>query len=132
MKAIIFGAAIMLSAISAQATNFLSNQEQFISVKPTPVTADFGYFRVHRMAQDAMLNWSVTDPVDVDYFTIERSYDGSYFETIAQVDGTGYATYKYRDNPFPGTIYYRINSVSMTGRGTVTSAIESVRIVVRK
>lgn len=96
----------------------------------TFLSQTFGYFRVHRISDDASLNWSVTDPQAVISFTIERSYDGMYFETIDEVASTGLVTYKYRDNTvFPGTIYYRITA-HQAGY-SVTSAIESLRIVKR-
>jgi hypothetical protein len=91
----------------------------------------FSYFKVHRMADDASLNWGVTDPQAALSFTIWRSYDGVYFEQLDEVEATGYATYKYRDNTvFPGTIYYYV--VAHQADGTVASGTEVLRIVKRK
>jgi hypothetical protein len=95
------------------------------------LSQSFSYFKVHRMADDASLNWGVTDPQAALSFSIWRSYDGVYFDQLDVVEATGYATYKYRDNTvFPGTIYYYI--VAHQADGTVTSDTEVLRIVKRK
>jgi hypothetical protein len=115
----------------------ISPSETKAGKNPFPVahkfilSQSFSYFKVHRMADDASLNWGVTDPQSVLSFTIWRSYDGVYFEQLDEVEATGYATYKYRDNTvFPGTIYYYI--VAHQANGTVQSDTEVLRIVKRK
>lgn len=130
MKAIIFITAVMLSAGAAQ-----TKQLPFISFNPTvsvkPIQQEFGYFRVHRMGSDASLNWSVMNPLNADFFTIERSYDGTNFEALCDIPCSGAATHKYRDNTvFPGYIYYRIKSYQYDGT-MVTSPVEMLRIVKR-
>lgn len=130
MKAIIIIAAIVLSANSAKTTNLSVNQP--LSVKALKAaTQEFGYFRVHRMHNDASLNWSVSNPQDADFFTVERSYDGTNFESLCDIDCAGNATHKYRDNTvFPGYIYYRIKSYQHDG-SVITSPVEVLRIVMR-
>jgi hypothetical protein len=98
------------------------------------VAADqaFAFFRVHRMADDASLNWGITNPIQAASFVIERSYDGVEFETIDVVAANGSASYRYRDNTvFPGVSYFRITCVN-TDNSEVQSAIVDLRIVKRK
>lgn len=131
MKAmIIAAAAIALSATPLQENNFSANQP-LLNVSAKPLVQEFGYFRVHRMGNDASLNWSVTDPLNADFFSIERSYDGTNFESLCDVECAGNATHRYRDNTvFPGYIYYRIKSYQHDG-SMITSPVEMLRIVKR-
>jgi len=132
MKIVIIAVAAALSAGIAQADNNIPASQSTIVVSAKPVVQEFGYFRVHRMGRDASLNWSVSDASTVAYFTIERSYDGSYFETIDQVACDGDATLKYRDvNCFPGYIYYRIKAHQTDG-SVVTSPVELLHLVAKK
>ncbi len=132
MKTIIIALITVLSSGFAQAGNSNPEKTLLTIISAKPVAQEFGYFRVHRMGRDASLNWSVSDPSAIDYFVIERSYDGTYFETIDQVTSTGDATVKYRDvNCFPGYIYYRIQAHQADGT-VVTSSVELLRIVAKK
>ncbi len=130
MKAIILIAVIALYANSANTTNLTGHQP--LSVKALKVaTQEFGYFRVHRMGNDASLNWSVSNPQDADFFTVQRSYDGTNFESLCDVPCAGNAAHKYRDNTvFPGYIYYRVKSFQHDG-SVITSPVEMLRIVRR-
>lgn len=132
MKAIIIGTALMLSAsLSLEASNGLSYVNKSV-VKPVVVQQEIGYFRIHRMASDVSLNWSVTNPADVVCFAIERSFDGVNFYQIDEVGCDGSPTQKYRDNTvFPGYLYYRVK-VKNTDGTSVTSATEMIRIVSRR
>lgn len=133
MKAILLSTALLLlSAFSTQAAKSNSSNK-FISVKPSVAsTQEFGYFRIHRMASDVSLNWSVTDPSAATHFIIERSFDGNWFFTLDAVENDGSATQKYRDTEaFPGYLYYRITVYNADGT-SVTSPVEMVRIVSRK
>lgn len=129
---VIIIATILLISSELNAGNSIQfcskSQPQLISVK---AAQSFGYFRVHRMGRDASLNWSVTDPA-VSYFVIERSWDGSFFETIAEVNGNGEAAYKFRDEScFPGYIYYRITAHNLDGSVT-TSSVEVLHMVAKR
>lgn len=132
MKAIIIGTALMLSAaLSTEASNGLSSNKP-AAVKPVAAQQEIGYFRIHRMASDVALNWSVSNPAEVVCFIIERSFDGVNFYQIDEVGCDGSPTQKYRDNTvFPGYLYYRIK-VKNTDGTSVTSATEMIRIVSRR
>lgn len=124
--------ALLMLVLNSQAgeSNQLSNQSQIL-FSQQPAEQSFGYFRVHRMGRDASLNWGVSDP-SVAYFVIERSYNGSFFEVISNIAGTGEATYKFRDEAcFPGFIYYRITAHNTDGSVTV-SDVETLHIVAKK
>ncbi len=98
----------------------------------TALQQSFGYFRIHRMRNDVVLNWSVNVADEAVQFKIERSFDGSYFFPHAEVMATGDDKYSFKDTEaFPGYLYYRI-TVYNTDGSSVTSATEMIRIVSRK
>ncbi len=131
MKTTILLVGFALLAISASTNNVIKTKEP-AAVVNKKVQPAFAYFRVHRMANDAMLNWGHVNPIAAVYFKIERSYDGTWFEPVVdEMQATASSTYKYRDNTvFPGTIYYRVTAFHHDG-SREQSPIESLRIVKR-
>jgi len=114
------------------------------SAKPSPINkisvckseaktlADvFGSFHVHRQHLEAALNWDVlTD--NVSSFIIERSYDGEFFSSVAEVNPSATRWNRFNDNTVePGLIYYRI--IAVMNDGTLEySPTELVKIVRHK
>ena len=128
MKNLLSIIAIILISLNVQAdTPVVSN-----TLNLKAADQSFGFFRVHRMADDASLSWGISNPLQAASFIIERSYDGVEFETIDVVAANGSASYRYRDNTvFPGVSYFRITCVN-TDNSEVQSAIVDLRIVKRK
>ncbi|MFC2086477.1 T9SS type A sorting domain-containing protein, partial [Bacteroidota bacterium] len=74
------------------------------------------------------LFWTTASEIDNDNFEIERSEDGIHFETIANIDGYGYANelkhYKYTDkNPLYESIYYRLKQNDFDGISSYSDII---------
>ncbi|MBA3664869.1 MAG: T9SS type A sorting domain-containing protein [Bacteroidetes bacterium] len=66
------------------------------------------------------LNWTTATEHNNDFFTIEKTRDGTIFETVAIVDGAGSSNkqidYAYNDlNPVKGITYYRIKQTDYDG-----------------
>ncbi|MBP6686362.1 MAG: hypothetical protein KA160_00785 [Lacibacter sp.] len=133
MKAIILVAALALSFTTSQANDCLISKKNFVVENPKAAPQGFGYFRIHRQASDVSLNWAIEDPTTVTCFTVERSYDGSWFFEVDEVScSAANPTYKYRDTgAYPGYLYYRIVA-HLTDGTTVNSAVEMIRIVSKK
>jgi hypothetical protein len=130
MKTIFISAGIVLLSvtfIAAKPETVYSNQH---NVKA--VNSPFTYFRAHRMASDASLNWGISNPLEVRTFTIKYSYDNDYWMDVDGVEimCNGNATFRHRLSAFPGTTYYKIVA-EMNDNSVVESAVESVRIVKR-
>jgi hypothetical protein len=122
---------VLVVFTSATSTSKIKNAGNTISKK---AMQDFAYFRVHRMASDASLNWAITNPEQATHFIIEKSYDGSYWpsELESELPANGYATYKHRDRAvYPGYIYFRIKVYQLDG-SFITSSIEVLHLVKRK
>ena len=97
------------------------------------ITADgnFQMFHGHRQGNGVGLMWNMVSATVVS-FDIERSYDGEYFESVAQLEATGSGRFRYTDtNVFPGYIHYRIKATHKDGSSEY-SEIVIVRIVSKK
>ncbi len=72
------------------------------------------------------LNWSTAQEINNNYFIVQRSTDGSSFETIDTIKGHGNSSaiiyYQCTDNsPLAGTTYYRLIQVDYNGDQTISS-----------
>ena len=69
------------------------------------------------------IEWTTANGINSDYFVIQRSYDGKYFEPIGNVasfsNGNLDANYRFIDNnPVQGNNYYRLVEVDKDGKTT--------------
>lgn len=67
-----------------------------------------------------MVTWTTASETNNDYFTVERSQDGSFFEEVGVVDGAGTTSqlnsYSLEDKyPYIGTSYYRLKQTDFDG-----------------
>jgi hypothetical protein len=67
-----------------------------------------------------VLQWATANELNSDYFLVERSKNGKYFESIASVKAAGTSTqrhdYTFTDLlPFAGSSYYRLRQVDFDG-----------------
>ncbi len=67
------------------------------------------------------LKWVTASEKNNDYYVIERSKDGVYFDEVIRVDGALYsegsiAYGAYDKNPLPGISYYRLKQVDTDGK----------------
>lgn len=66
------------------------------------------------------IHWSTLTETNCDYFTIEKSSDGIYWQTIDTTDGSGNSNspnyYAFIDHtPFANTYYFRLNQTDFNG-----------------
>jgi beta-propeller repeat-containing protein len=78
------------------------------------------------------LEWVTASEINNDYFSIERSENGSNFKNIGDVNGSGNSTqmthYSFIDeNPLPGVNYYRLKQVDFNNQFKYSQAI-AIRI----
>jgi len=91
---------------------------------------EFSYFRIHKQGKgNVVLNWGVTSSAGVSGFTIQRSYDGDFYDEINQTSCNSEVKFSWKDEGvFPGYIYYRIGCIMNDG-SCHYSDIEDIRIV---
>ena len=96
------------------------------------VAHDFTYFRTHpQTKKNVVLDWGIDSPAGVTCFTVERSYDGDFYDPINQVACNNAVRFSWKDEGvFPGLIYYRI-VCNMNDGTTHYSAVETIRVVQR-
>lgn len=98
------------------------------SFSPYSVMSDAAPLPVELLSFSAKLNndfnvdiqWITATEINNDYFIVERSKDGQYFENIVKVKGAGNSeqilSYSAQDvAPLPGVSYYRLKQVDFDG-----------------
>lgn len=69
---------------------------------------------------DVRVKWTTLSELNNDLFAVERSADGSTWNTIMYVDGAGNSQYQIEyealdTEPLPGTSYYRLKQMDFSG-----------------
>jgi hypothetical protein len=98
---------------------------------PLPVTLLYFTAKVTN-ENTVLLQWSTTSESNNDFFTIERSEDGSNFEKVANVPSSGNSNtkqdYTLTDyKPYQGISYYRLRQTDKDGKFSY-SQIEKIAI----
>lgn len=79
-------------------------------------------------AKANLLTWRVSDQVDNDYFTVERSRDGIAFSPLTQVPATADQQYVYSDEtPLSGNSFYRVRQTDFDGTFSFSPVVSSTR-----
>lgn len=110
----------------------LANARRFtigsINITQTPLPVTLLSFTGFVHEGDAHLKWSTVSESDNDYFTIERSSNGTLFAEIGQVDGSGTTSlrrdYVFTDDFIPyGKNYYRLRQTDFDGTSSYSEVI---------
>jgi hypothetical protein len=85
-------------------------------------------FSVYKKSDKMQLIWTTASEINNDYFTIEKTQDGIYFETVAKVKGAGNSDHLLRyeimdDTPYDGLSYYRLTQTDFDGKQTAFDLI---------
>ncbi|MBN8697821.1 MAG: T9SS type A sorting domain-containing protein [Bacteroidetes bacterium] len=94
----------------------------------TPLPIELLSFTGKNLGKRNLLEWATATEINNDYFTLERSSDGSNFENIAIVDGAGNSLStinynKYDETPFYGITYYRLKQTDYNGEYSFSQII---------
>ena len=97
-----------------------------------PLPVELLSFRAGAVGKDALLQWTTGSESNNKGFDVQRSRDGSRWETIGFVEGAGQSAalrrYTYKDPSLAaGRYYYRLVQVDFDGRSK-TSSVEAVTI----
>ncbi len=89
----------------------------------TPLPSGLDQFNVTKETSFVNLSWVNPGEVGGSKYLVERSNNGSSFETIAAVEGTGKESkYAYQDRSYKtGVNYYRLTLVGIDGTATVST-----------
>lgn len=125
----VFGTNTPLFGFTASTGGF-SNQQSFClptSLLPVSLVD----FEASCSAGTTDLSWATATEEDNDYFTIEKSCDGTNYEMLGHIDAAGNSTsmenYTLRDEkPCAGISYYRLSQTDMDGNRHVVKNISSL------
>lgn len=89
-------------------------------------------FQADLKGTQGMLSWKTASELNCDYYQVERSIDGTLFESIAAVAGVGTSTeeseYKYVDNHLVEiqnkSVYYRLKQVDLDGKYEYSNVLQ--------
>jgi hypothetical protein len=83
-------------------------------------------FTANSVNSEVKLDWQTSNETNTDYFSVQRSKDGTTWETIQKVQATGTnsnstTSYSAEDNnPYNGISYYRLIEVDKNGKQTAS------------
>ena len=117
-----------LSRANLASTFFIGS----INLVNTPLPITLIYFTASVVDKDVLLKWSTAAEVNNDYFTIQRSKDGSSWESLEKIAGGGNSStdksYSAKDTePYSGISYYRLMQTDIDGKFSY-SAVVPVKI----
>lgn len=97
-----------------------------ISATLSPLPLSWIDFSAKKIGNVAELNWFTSNEINNDYFTIQKSNNGSQFTDEATLDAkeitSGIHSYTYTDlNPYNGKNYYRIKQTDFNGMSSFTN-----------
>lgn len=117
-----------IATSGAHQTIFGGTQDAFLAKFNTNGTLPVKLISFAAILANEKVNctWETASETNNDYFTIERSKDGSSFESIGNVKGQGNSNintrYSYTDNnPFGGISYYRLKQTDFDGKYTYST-----------
>jgi hypothetical protein len=91
-----------------------------LGYKTYPIPLKLLAFSADRRNAVSLLKWTTENEENVDRFEIQRSYDGSVFQTIGAVaarNNSQLENYNYDDhNSFQGLAYYRLKTFDIDGK----------------
>lgn len=90
----------------------------------TILSVDLAFFTGDCQGDEVDIQWATISEDNNDYFIIEKSQDGEYFEEVATIDGAGNSTellhYSISDRKLNNQpVYYRLIQVDFDGERTV-------------
>lgn len=115
----------LVNASTNSVTVILTNSEDFYDVwtlvdNSDPLPVELVKLTAQCESGRVLVNWTTASETNNDYFTVERSQDGTFFDEVAVVDGAGTSNEMhnysvYDDAPYSGVSYYRIKQTDFDG-----------------
>jgi len=98
------------------------------NIVASPLPVEFISFDVVPDRRAVNVNWTTAVELNNDYFIVQRSKNGVYFEDIARVKGAGNSNalkfYSSVDNePYSGVSFYRLKQVDFNGAFTFSKTV---------
>ncbi len=93
-----------------------------------PLPIELIHFTARPNGKAVDLTWATATEKDNDYFTVERSRDGTRFDPLLRVPGAGNSTetlyyYEVDERPLPGVSYYRLKQTDYDGTFSYSNVV---------
>ena len=104
---------------------FGTPEQIWAEIQGTPLPIELLSFKVNVTPQNQVkINWSTASEIQNDFFEIERSKDGSNWELVKRVNGSGDTneTTHYVEldkSPYQGISFYRLKQIDVDHRETI-------------
>ncbi|MGC4036941.1 MAG: T9SS type A sorting domain-containing protein [Chitinophagaceae bacterium] len=96
-----------------------------------PIPIELKYFTAWKMKTTNLIMWVTAWEHDNSYFEVERSLDGTNFESIGRVAGRTESrtdeTYELEDKFPPAVAYYRLKQVDIDGKFSYGNIVQLIR-----
>ena len=98
--------------------------------KDTPLPIELKEFTAHCQDGGKLITWTTASEINNDYFILEKSTDGKYFYSIANISGAGTSNeinnYEYYDADLLNkNVYYRLSQTDFNGNSKTFNIISS-------
>lgn len=106
-----------------------TNGQGILTPAANPLSIELVFFNASLLDQYTVaLEWQTASERNNDYFTVQRSADGSDWENILTQDGAGNSTtllnyYDVDTAPLPGISYYRLKQIDFDGMFTYSPIV---------
>ncbi|GAB4289292.1 MAG: hypothetical protein Kow0068_14880 [Marinilabiliales bacterium] len=116
------------TAIATTIDNNLSTTLVTLASLSSPLPVELISFNAECSNEDIVLKWITASETNNDYFTIEKSTNGTDFIPIITISGKGNSNetkeYEYIDiNNTYGIVYYRLSQTDINGKNEILSLI---------
>ena len=124
----LYGTATANTKGSITSGTFLKFGKFTLASQSIALPVELSNFNANQNGKEIELSWTTSTEKNNNYFTLERSTDGSYFVTISTVKGAGNSTTPIQYNsvdpdPYTGLSYYRIKQTDFNGASSYSSTI---------
>lgn len=121
------------SGVMSSAT-YVANTEIDISAKPifmlpiitAPLPVKLVSFEVVKAGNNAKITWKVANEIDFDYYSVEKSYNGTNFSQLIKITATNSPVYSTEDRNLGPKNYYRLKMVNKDG----TYSYSQIRLII--
>lgn len=122
------GDRVLFNGVSLATDGYYTLGSRNITASPLPV--ELLYFTAKLNDNRVELTWSTASEKNNKEFTVEKTYDGIHFETVATLPGAGTSSMRHfysctDDQPYDGLSYYRLKQTDLNN-GTTYSPLVPV------
>jgi len=115
--------------VNSSAASYAANRFRIIFKQAAALPVTFLGISANRAGRVVNVNWKVADEINIVSYEVQRSLDGSHFNTAGTVNATGNSSielaYSLQDASAATTLlYYRIKTLELNGSSKYSSIVK--------